>query len=129
MDSLHYKISSAHSRHATWTAYNETFTQQIPLISTRTAYISTFTLEIPAFLQGQPIFHHLLCRFRPFYNDRLYFNIYSADSRHATWIAYISTFTLRINVMLHEQPTRQHLLSTLLPCYMDSLNFNSSSTH
>ena len=56
--------------------------------------------------------------------DSLHFNIYSADSRHATWIAYISTFTLRINVMLHEQPTRQHLLSTLLPCYMDSLNFN-----
>ena len=44
MDSVQCNIYSADYLHATWTAYN-----------------ATFTLQIPAMLHGQPTFQHVLC--------------------------------------------------------------------
>ena len=67
-----------------------------------------FNLQIPAMLNGQPTFQHLHFRFTPCYINSLHFNIYSSDSRHATWRAHISTFSLQISAMLHEKPTFQH---------------------
>ena len=70
-------------------------------------------------LNGLPTFQHLHFRFTPCYMDSLHFNIYSSDSRNATWRDHISTFSLQISAILQEQPTFQHLLCRYPPCYMD----------
>ena len=105
MDSPHFNFYTSDSLRAIWTAYISTFTPQIfgmlhgePTSqhflfrfphSTGTAYISTFTLQIPAMLHGEPTYQHFLFRFPPCYRNSLLFNIYSADSCHATWTVYI----------------------------------------